>query len=558
MELVIFEENKPLVREGLQDGEFDYIEAASEVFEADFFRFIKARAYLDELARTYPMPRKKEEVPFWFYVAGNLSMRLHGVHAFDAFPMVVRCGGMLQAFGPKAGRKVVHPQTKETTVLCEGFNRKNHYDRETPCDPDYLRKVAKDTDSGALMEWFNRDVVGLFRRHHVFDKEGIFIGDGTYLFVPDNPRYEGSVKMRFDEHNHPVTLEQYDSMTEAQKSRCQWKRCYKMVTLLHTNRKREFFVFVAVKVISGKDHESLVLYELVKQFVQGVGPGVIKRLILDHGFIDGEAISLCKEQYGIDVLIPIRSNMDLYTDALALFREPEVQWVDYSEPKEEEKREPTRPKPTVILKREKKRQKKLQELKEQQPPLPPDKILLKTEVASLGQCRSWSSCSVPLTVVANREHYADGHTEFWFLVDTQELQDPSQPRQDYALRPCTEERYRQLKCFSDLAHFTSRAFSMVVNQVIFIMLAYDLLQIYLLHQGRKELNHKTLPRIRQQLLPSDNYIIVYWQNYYGFFSPFELIGFVVMLGEEARKKIAAKCRRIGRELNGLMQNPRPP
>jgi hypothetical protein len=76
---------------------------ASEVFEADFFRFIKARAYLDQLAETYHMPWKKEDVSFWFYVAGNFSMRLHGVHVFDAFPMVVRCGGMLQAFGPKAG-----------------------------------------------------------------------------------------------------------------------------------------------------------------------------------------------------------------------------------------------------------------------------------------------------------------------------------------------------------------------------------------------------------------------------------------------------------------------
>ena len=557
MDLVIFEENKPLVLEALGNGEFDYMEAASEVFEADFFRFIKARTFLDELAKTYPTPRKKEEVPFWFYVASNLSMRLHGVHAFDAFPMVVRCGGMLQAFGPKAGRKVVHPETRETTICCEGFNQKNHYDRETPCDPDYLRKVAKDTDAQALMEWFNRDLGRVLRKHRVFDPEGIFIGDGSYLFVPDNPNYEGSVKMRFDEHNHPVSLEQYQQMTEAQKGRCQWRRCYKMVTLFHTNRKREFFVFVAVKVISGKDHECPVLYELVKQFVETVGPGVIKRLILDRGFIDGESISLCKKEYGIDILIPIRRNMDLYEDALALFREPDVQWVECKEP-EEEGKEPVRPKPKVILKREKKRQKKLQELKEQQPPPPPEKILVKTEVASIGEFRSWSSCTVPLNVVANREHYADGHTEIWFLVDTKEVQDPRQTRQEYHLRPSTEERYRQLKCFSDLTHFTSRAFSMVVNQVVFIMLAYDLLQIYLLHQGRKDLNQKTLPRIRQQLLPSDNHIIVYWQNYYGLFRPFELVGLVVTLGEEARKKIAAKCRRIGRELNGLMQNPRPP
>ena len=30
MDLVIFEENKPFVLEALRDGEFDYIEAASE------------------------------------------------------------------------------------------------------------------------------------------------------------------------------------------------------------------------------------------------------------------------------------------------------------------------------------------------------------------------------------------------------------------------------------------------------------------------------------------------------------------------------------------------
>jgi hypothetical protein len=557
MELVIFEQNKPLVLEALGNGAFDYIEAASEVFEADFFRYIKARTLLDQLAETYPMPRKKEEVPFWFYVASNLSMRLHGVHAFDAFPMVVRSGGMVQAFGPKAGRKVVHPETGETTLVCEGFNQKNHYDRETPCDPDYLRKVAKDTDAQALLGWFNRDVVRVFRKHRVFDKEGLFIGDASYLFVPDNPMYEGSVRMLFDEDNHPVDLEQYQKMTEAQKVRCQWKRCYKMVTLLHTNRRREFFVFVAVRVVSGKAHECPVLYELVKQSVEAVGPGVIKRLILDRGFLDGEAISLCKNKYGIDILIPLRRNMDLYGDALALFQESDVQWLECKE-REQELKEPVRPRPKAILKREKKRQKRLQQLKEQQPPPPPEKILVKTEAASIGEFRSWSTCTVPLSVVANREHYADGHREIWFLIDTQEVQDPRQARQQYGLRPSTEERYRQLKCFSDLTHFTSRAISMVVNQVIFIMLAYDLLQIYLLRQGRKGLNQKTLPRIRQQLLPSDNHIIVYWQNYYALFRPFELVGFVVMLGEEARKKIAAKCRRIGRELNGLMQNPRPP
>ena len=63
------------------------------------------------------------------------------------------------------------------------FTRKNHFDREHPAIGTILRKVAKDTYAQALMEWLNRDVVKIFRKHHVFDKEGLFIGDGcTCLF----------------------------------------------------------------------------------------------------------------------------------------------------------------------------------------------------------------------------------------------------------------------------------------------------------------------------------------------------------------------------------------
>lgn len=59
MDLVIFEENKPFVLQALGNGEFDYMESASEVFETDFFRYIKAKAILDKLSATYPTPRKK-------------------------------------------------------------------------------------------------------------------------------------------------------------------------------------------------------------------------------------------------------------------------------------------------------------------------------------------------------------------------------------------------------------------------------------------------------------------------------------------------------------------
>ena len=89
------------------------------------------------------------------------------------------------------------------------------------------------------------------------------------------------------------------------------------------------------------------------------------------------------------------------------------------------------------------------------------------------------------------------------------------------------------------------------------MLSYDLLQLFLLRQGRKELNKKTPPRIRQQLLPSDNHIIVYWENYCGLFTPLEFAEIIATLGDEARKKVAGKYRRLRGELNGVLRNPQP-
>ena len=75
---------------------------------------------------------------------------------------------------------------------------------------------------------------------------------------------------------------------------------------------------------------------------------------------------------------------------------------------------------------------------------------------------------------------------------------------------------------------------------------------------RPELNKRTLPRVRQQLLPADNHIIIYYQNYYALLKPIELVEFSVTLDEEARNKIAKKCRLLRLDLNGVMRNPRPP
>ena len=277
MDISLHEHDPAFVLEQFRQGNFDFVDAVSEVEETEFFRYIGAKKILVKLAESYPSPRRKHDVPIWFYIASNLSMRLHGVHSFHAYPYVVRCGGMLNAFGPEVAHKVHHPDTEDVTLYCEGFNDKNSYDRQTPCDQDFLRKLARSTPQDELLGWFNKDVVKIFKQHKAFDPDGIFLGDASYLFVPDNPNYEGSVRLLFDEDNHPVESQ---GPKPKDRSRYTWRRCYKLVSLLHTNRNREFFIYAGLRVVSGKAHECPVFYEMLDGFLDAAGSGVMKPSIV--------------------------------------------------------------------------------------------------------------------------------------------------------------------------------------------------------------------------------------------------------------------------------------
>jgi hypothetical protein len=552
-----FERNDAWVVEAFRRGEFDYLEGVGEVSEVDFFRALTERKVLQKLADTYPSPCRKHEVPLWVYIASDISMRFHGVHPFHAFPYVVRSGGLVQAFGPQMGHKAIHPETGDISLRCEGFNAKNEYDRQTPCDQDYLRKMARKTDAQRLQCWFNREVVGIFKQHHAFDPEGIFIGDASYLFVPDNPHYEGSSLLLFDERNHPV---EGSKLTSQQRARCTWRRCYKLVSLIHTNRAGEFFLYAGLIVVAGKDHECPLLYRLVEEFVQAHGRGLMKRLIVDRGFLDGAQIGRCKREWGVEVLIPVRRNMEIYQDVVGLAQAGELSFQPWVPPVCPSPPIPVH-RPEGIQKREEARQKTLAHKKAQAPPSDPQTLStrrVRSELAAVNGLETFSDCPIPLHALINREVFADGHVDYWVLVDTAPIREPSRTRQEYGLRSIIEERHRQLKCFSDLEVFSSRAYSLIVNQVVFVLLTYSLLQWFLLRIGRKELNPKTRARTLELLRPTLTVVVIYYQNYMAFLSPLQHQELVLTLSEPARKKILAKTRRLRRSLAHQLDHARSP
>ena len=562
MDLVAFSYDRSFVLDALRQGEIDYLEHVSEAAEADLFRHLIRRQVVQRLAEIYPTPRKKEEVPVWIYLSSELSLKLHGAQSYHAFPRILRSGGLIEALGPElGGRRSLHPDTGDVTLACPGFNDKNDYDRQTPCDQDFLRKFARDTNADLLHGWFNREVPRCLRSLGLFDPEGLFIGDASYLFVPDNEHYEQSDLLWFDEHNHPVKAEEVDLRDK----RYPQHRCYKLVSLIHVNRKLDFFFVVAARVVAGRRHECPILYELVEEVVRAVHKGFIKVLIVDRGLIDGERMGHLKQRLAIDTIVPVRSNMDLYNDAIGLTRLRGFIWESYVPPVPPPP--PAKPaKPPRVEKREAKRQQTLAQRKAEaaaaascaKAPAAPVLALPQTLLGLGHGLLSWSQCPVPLTAVVNRERDEHGQTKDWVLVTTAERFTAAQIRSTYELRAAIEERHRQYKCFWDLTRMHACAFSLVVNQALFVLLAYTLVQAHLVLRQRQELNRGVWDYTRRLLSPSLEVVAVYYRQRFCLLTLAEFGRILLDLTDPARGKLREKLRRIEQEQYSLLENARSP
>jgi hypothetical protein len=309
---------------------------------------------------------------------------------------------------------------------------------------------------------------------------------------------------------------------------------------------------------------------LVEEVVRAVHKGFIKVLIVDRGLIDGERMGYLKQKLAVDTIVPLRTNMDLYADAIGLTRLRGFAWEPYVPPDPGGTPPPspsTEPaKPLRVQKREAKRQRTLAQRKAEAaasasfaavPPAP----ALAPPQTMLGLGRgllSWSKCPVPLTAVVNRERDEHGQTQDWVLVTTSERFTAAQIRSTYELRPAIEERHRQYKCFWDLTRMHSCAFSLVVNQALFVLLAYTLVQAHLVLRQRQKLNRGVWEYTRRLLSPSLEVVAVYYRQRFCLLTLAEFGRILLDITDPARGKLREKLKRIERQQYSLLENARPP
>jgi hypothetical protein len=81
-------------------------------------------------------------------------------------------------------------------------------------------------------------------------------------------------------------------------------------------------LIVAAKVAPINEHESQFTLDLVRQARANLGPDVLRVLLIDAGFLDGETLWTLKHDLKLDFVVPSKAKMHVTTDAQALSRQP--------------------------------------------------------------------------------------------------------------------------------------------------------------------------------------------------------------------------------------------
>jgi len=285
-----------------------------------------------------------------------------------------------------------------------------------------------------------------------------------------------------------------------------------LTLLLHHSRPDDYFLFAGGHLGPGDESGLKRGEELVDQFVSEVGKGVIKLLIMDKEYIDGAMITRFKKEYGIDCLVPLKSNMHALLDALGISRIEKVNWRKYEEVKDES-----------------------------------GKLVEVEEVAGVGEVESWESCQVPLYVVLVRTQKADGRTEIWALASTKVFGDPREPRRLYTGRGQIEERIDQVKNCWWVGSFCTPNFNADTVHIFFVLLTYTLIQLYLKATHHEEFAPQTIETLRQEERLGKDAVIVYAEKYFAVFDVDEYTDIILHLKPKAHERMCRWIKKFRRD-----------
>lgn len=219
-------------------------------------------------------------------------------------------------------------------------------------------------------------------------------------------------------------------------------------------------------------------------------------LINDRGFLSRELINYLKTQRGVDTYVPLKHNMDAYSDAVVIAKN-QNNWQPH-----------------------------------------PNKKRTNQFISSVKDTGTyWVSSNPKEDVPINSCVVWDKEEDKYFVFITTDLNASAKDIiMTYELRPEIEEDYRQLKDFWKIEDFKSTKLNVILFHIICVLFGYLFFQLYTLMPEGEAYLHKSLPVILKNYMPEiQPYVVLYVEYEFGVLTLFELMDFYAHCPEDVQK-----------------------
>jgi len=202
-----------------------------------------------------------------------------------------------------------------TVQLREGFCQRGKAGKQKPLHKNVLADAVEKLTPDEVSYILNESVKRLAAKGVWAESRGHFALDATDLET--TPRFRGAgVKT--------VTERKWSRKEKKQIEVEKVVHGFKLLALYDV----QWRLVVAAKVVKINEHESTLTRELLRQGMTNLGPGVIKVLLVDRGFLDGLTLWHIKHTDGVDFVIPAKDGMRVKADARAfLNQKPDGLWL---------------------------------------------------------------------------------------------------------------------------------------------------------------------------------------------------------------------------------------
>jgi hypothetical protein len=353
-----------------------------------------------------------------------------------------------------------------------GPKKKKQQPKRLPFHEDDLRNLLKAIAPASSQRFFHNCLGEFFHAKYV--RGGIYAIDGTEILVGAAKTFEGTGTIT-------VPVRHKDSRVTYET-----KTGYKLIYLLNLKPDRE--VVVSYRLVPLNTHALQVVREMVTETLQLGGAGAIELLLMDREFVDGDLINWLKGEHGIDMIIPVKENMDILADMRGLARIDQRPWQTYTK---------------LVRRRVHKDQ-------------PKQKVIVPIRVKGFEGLTTWSSCSIPLNGILQLKE-DETVEDARGLVTTLPVEDAIRIDRQYGARWGIEnDGNRELKQGWDLETLWGRSLAAVTMSVVMKLLGYNYVKLFHTRRGSR-LIANGMRRLRARVLDEGFQIIVYAGAEFGVF-----------------------------------------